>query len=212
VPYAFTLTATIAATPLEIYDAWLDSIAHSEMTQAEASMSNEIGADISACNGYITGRNLELVPGERIVQTWRTAEFSEEHEDSVITLTLEEIEDGTLLTLAHSNVPDGQTGYELGGWEENYFEPMTEYFAERTGPNISEAPTRAAPSTKRAAGRKKAKRAAPRAKPTARAKATASKRKSGQLVAANAGRKSATKTRSKGTEVSNSRRQTAAEP
>jgi Activator of Hsp90 ATPase homolog 1-like protein len=132
------------------------------------------------------------MPGQRIVQSWRTADFTEEHEDSIVTLTLEEIEDGTLLTLAHSNVPDGQTGYELGGWEENYFEPMTEYFADRTRPNVNEAATRTAPSTKRAAGRKKAKRAAPRPK------ATASKRKSG-LVAANAGRKSATKTRSKGT-------------
>jgi uncharacterized protein YndB with AHSA1/START domain len=204
-PYAFTLTTTIAATPLEIYEAWLDSIAHSATTQAEASMSDEIGADISACNGYITGRNLELVPGERIVQTWRTAEFGEEHEDSIITLTLEEVEDGTLLTLAHGNVPDGQRGYELGGWEENYFEPMTEYFAERTGPNVSEAATRTAPSTKRAAGRKKTKRAAastkaaPKAKATARAKGAASKRESGQRVAAKAGRKSVTKGRGKGT-------------
>ena len=31
-PYTFTLTATIPASPEEIYQAWLDSIGHSEMT------------------------------------------------------------------------------------------------------------------------------------------------------------------------------------
>ena len=77
-------------------------------------MSDEVGAEVSAWDGYITGRNLELIPGERIVQSWRTTQFTNEHEDSIITVTLEEVEGGTLLTLVHSNVPDGQTSYEQG--------------------------------------------------------------------------------------------------
>jgi hypothetical protein len=32
-----------------------------------------------------------------------------------LTVTLEEVEGGTLLTLVHSNVPEGQTSYEQGG-------------------------------------------------------------------------------------------------
>jgi uncharacterized protein YndB with AHSA1/START domain len=128
-PYTYTLTSVIPATPQEIYDAWLDSLAHSEMTGSEAVMSGEVGADVSAWDGYITGRNLELVPGERIVQSWRTEKFGDEHEDSIVTVTLEGTEEGTLLTLVHSNVPDGQRSYEEGGWEENYFEPMRAYFA-----------------------------------------------------------------------------------
>ena len=51
--------------------------------------------------------------------------------DSIITVTLQEVEGGTLLTLVHSNVPDEQTSYEQGGWQEHYFEPMKEYFADR---------------------------------------------------------------------------------
>ena len=152
-PYAFTLTTTIPASPQEIYEAWLDSVVHSEMTGSEASMSEETGAQVSAWDGYITGRNLELVPGERIVQTWRTQDFTDEHEDSIITVTLEEVAEGTLLTLVHSNVPNEQTSYERGGWQEHYFEPMQEYFG------------------KRAAGKKKA--AAPKAKAKAKAKTKA---------------------------------------
>jgi hypothetical protein len=44
VPYVFTLTTTIPASAQEIYDAWLDSLTHSEMTRSEASMSDEVGA------------------------------------------------------------------------------------------------------------------------------------------------------------------------
>lgn len=86
-PYNFTLTTLIPASPQEIYEAWLDSVTHSEMTGNEASMSDEIGAEVSAHDGYISGSNLELVPGERIVQAWRTTEFGDEHLDFVITVT-----------------------------------------------------------------------------------------------------------------------------
>ena len=129
-PYTYTLSATIPASPAEIYQAWLDSIAHSEMTGGEATMSDEVGAEVSAWDGYITGRNLELVPGERIVQSWRTTEFADEHEDSIITIVLQESEDGTLLTIEHSNVPDEHKSYEEGGWQSHYFEPMVAYFSE----------------------------------------------------------------------------------
>jgi uncharacterized protein YndB with AHSA1/START domain len=129
-PYTFTLTATIPARPEEIYQAWLHSIGHSEMTGGEATMSDEVGAEVSAWDGYISGRNLELVDGERIVQSWRTSEFGDEEDDSVITVVLQETEDGTLLTLEHSNVPDEHKSYEQGGWQSNYFEPMVAYFTE----------------------------------------------------------------------------------
>jgi uncharacterized protein YndB with AHSA1/START domain len=116
-PYSYTLSTVVPASPAEIYRAWLDSVAHSEMTGGEATMSDEVGADVSAWDGYITGRNLELVPGERIVQSWRTTEFDDEFEDSIVTIVLQETEDGTLLTLQHSNVPDEHKSYEEGGWQ-----------------------------------------------------------------------------------------------
>ena len=191
-PYAFTLTTAIPASAQEIYDAWLDSVAHSEMTGGKASMSDDIDAEVSAWDGYISGRNLELIPGERIVQSWRTTQFSDEHEDSIITLTFEEAEDGTLITLVHSNVPDEQTSHELGGWQEYYFRPMKEYFArrERLG---SAAKKAAAPKSKHAAG-KKSKPPAKKAKKTMgkkgskRAATPTIKRKRGKTTRSKAGR------------------------
>jgi uncharacterized protein YndB with AHSA1/START domain len=169
-PYDFTLTAIMPASAQEVYEAWLDSLAHSQMTGGEASMSDETDAEVSAWDGYISGRNLHLVPGERIVQSWRTTNFSGEHEDSVITVSLEETEDGTLLTLVHSNVPDEQTSYERGGWETHYFEPMKAYFAvRRQAPAAKKAKTKtkAKPETKAAAPKARPKGAATKPKPAA---------------------------------------------
>jgi uncharacterized protein YndB with AHSA1/START domain len=153
----------IPASAREIYEAWLDSVAHSEMTGGQARMSDEIGAEMSAWDGYIIGRNLELVPHERIVQSWRTTEFADEHGDSIITVTLEDDDGGTLLTLVHSNVPDEQTSYEQGGWQEHYFEPMTEFFSKRAG-TAKTATAASKPKRKRATAKARSKRAAPKVK------------------------------------------------
>jgi uncharacterized protein YndB with AHSA1/START domain len=158
-PYTYVLTATIPASPDEVFATWLDSRGHSTMTGGEATMSDEVGATVSAWDGYITGRNLELVPGQRIVQSWRTSQFDDAHEDSVITVLLQAIDDGTLLTLEHKNVPDDQRSYEEGGWQSNYFEPMVAYFTKRKQEAGSPAPQKAAAKRTAKASRPKSKRA-----------------------------------------------------
>ena len=180
-PYNYTLTTLIPASPQEIYEAWLDSVTHSEMTGGEASMSDEIGAEVSAHDGYITGRNLELVPGERIVQSWRTTEFGDAHEDSVITVMLEDTDEGALLTLVHSNVPDEQTSYERGGWQDYYFEPMKAYFSEVGDKTVVEKAKAAAPKSKRKRATTKAVKA--KRKPTTAAKAASAKKKKARVAA-----------------------------
>jgi uncharacterized protein YndB with AHSA1/START domain len=182
--YAYTLTATIPASAQEIYDAWLDSLAHTQMTGGEAAMSDAVGDEVVAWGGYITGRNLELVPGERIVQSWRTSKFTDQHEDSIITVTLEEVAEGTLLTLRHSKVPADQTHYEQGGWQEHYFEPMQEYFKKRKrrGKKAKAAPK--AKTKAKAKSKSKTRRTATRAKSKpAKSKAKTSNKKSKRAVA-----------------------------
>jgi hypothetical protein len=151
------------------------------MTGGKAEMSDRVGAEVTAWDGYISGRNLELVPGQRIVQSWRTSEFTDEHADSVIIVTLENAGDGTLLTLVHQNVPDDQKSYEEDGWQSNYFEPMAAYFAERkksaARPVVKKKAAKSAPKAVRKTVRKarvapnaKSKRAASQAKTKKNAK------------------------------------------
>jgi uncharacterized protein YndB with AHSA1/START domain len=192
--YAYTLTATIPASAQEIYDAWLDSLAHTEMTGGEAAMSDAVGEEVVAWGGYITGRNLELVPGERIVQSWRTGHFTDQHEDSIITVTLEEIADGTLLTLVHSKVPADQTHYEQGGWQEHYFEPMQEYFKKRKRRGAGRKAKAAAPKAKTKFKTKTKSKTKPTAKPKSKTK---TRNKISKRVAAKAKPKSKKKAKRK---------------
>jgi hypothetical protein len=160
-------------------------------------MSNEVGAEVSAWDGYITGSNLELVPHERIVQAWRTTEFADEHDDSIVTVTLEPVEEGTLLTLVHSNVPNEHRSYEEGGWESQYFEPMKSYFArleqeeaaDESEPQES-APAHANGEAVTAAPRRARKAEAEQAQPPVKAAGTA-KRKAKRAAGTRAKRQTA---------------------
>lgn len=124
----FTLKAKINATAKEIYTAWLSSQGHSNMTGGLATTSNKTGDDFSAWDGYIVGKNLELEPFSRIVQSWRTSQFKNEEEDSQIEVLLNEVEGETELTLIHSKVPESGEHY-INGWDVHYFQPMKEYFS-----------------------------------------------------------------------------------
>ena len=74
------------------------------------------------------GKTLELTPDQRIVQTWRTTEFPDEAPDSHLEVLLEELAEGTKVTLSHSDMPEDQVDSYRQGWEDFYFKPMKEYF------------------------------------------------------------------------------------
>ena len=128
--FKFTVSDIIPASPRAIYDAWLDSKAHGAMTGAKARTSTKVGAKHMATDNYVWGVNLELVPGKKIVQSWRSSDFVEGDQDSKIAVTLKPVAGGTKLTLLHSGIPDSQKdgGYRQG-WADYYFEPMKAYFA-----------------------------------------------------------------------------------
>ena len=73
--------------------------------------------------GDINGKNLELVPGKLIRQSWRTQQFA----DSELEITLEPEGTGIRLTLKHTNLMGDGTHYKTG-WVKHYLEPMKEYF------------------------------------------------------------------------------------
>jgi activator of HSP90 ATPase len=126
--YDFKLECELPAPPEAVYDAWLDSAAHSAMTGAKAKIAKRVGGAFTAWDGYISGKTLELAPGKRIVQSWRTSEFDAADPDSTITVELAPAKTGTRLTLHHRGVPDGHKSYENGGWRDFYFTPMRTHF------------------------------------------------------------------------------------
>jgi activator of HSP90 ATPase len=126
--YDFEVSDVIPARVDVVYDTWISSEGHSAMTGAAATVDPHVGGVYEAWDGYISGTNLVLEPGRRIVQSWRTTEFTDDDDDARIEVLLEPAENATKLTIRHTNVPDGHRSYENGGWQSNYFDPMREYF------------------------------------------------------------------------------------
>jgi activator of HSP90 ATPase len=122
-----TLNEQFPVSVTKLYNAWLNSEEHAEMTGGDAECSDVVGGLFSVWDGYITGKNLSLVVDSEIVQTWRSTEFKDSDADSKLTVRFKNNLDGCELTLIHENIPDDQPDYEKG-WEDHYLVPMREYF------------------------------------------------------------------------------------
>jgi uncharacterized protein YndB with AHSA1/START domain len=123
------VSALIPASPQTVYDAWLSSEQHARMTGGGAQIEPHVGGAHRAWDDYITGTTLELDPGRRIVQSWRTLQFPPDAGDSQIAVTFEEEAGQTRVKITHTDIPEGQGASYQSGWDEHYFSPMVAYFS-----------------------------------------------------------------------------------
>lgn len=123
----------VNAEPARVYDSLLSSEAFSAMTGAPAQIDSEAGGEFSCFGGVITGRNIELVPDETIVQAWRV-KFWPEGYYSIVRFDLAPEQQGARVTLEHKGFPEELRAHlngELaeGGWERQYLDPLRQHFA-----------------------------------------------------------------------------------
>lgn len=123
----FSISDVISCNPVDLYAAWLSSEGHANLTGSPANVSNQVDGEFQTWDGYIWGRNLELEPGKRIRQAWRTAEFEESAPDSLVEIRFEPLGKETKLTIRHWNLPADGMQYQKG-WIDFYFTPMKAYF------------------------------------------------------------------------------------
>ena len=117
----------IKTTPHEIYEAFMNSKIHSKFTEGKALISREIGGSYSVFEGDLTGKNVELIPDKKIVQTWRSeGENWPKGYYSTITIILEPVDSGTLIKFTHVDIPEGAYESVKEGWDSYYWEPLKE--------------------------------------------------------------------------------------
>jgi activator of HSP90 ATPase len=86
-------------------------------------ISREVGGVFTLFGGYITGRQLELLPNERIVQAWRAASW-DPGIFSIAKFELVEQGTGTKIVFDHTGFPKGKGERLATGWKEHYWEPL----------------------------------------------------------------------------------------
>jgi len=91
-----------------------------------AEISREAGGAFALFGGYIFGRQLELVPNERIVEAWRVGSW-DAGVYSITRFELVEQGTGTKIVFDHTGFPKGDGGHLAEGWKINYWEPMEKF-------------------------------------------------------------------------------------
>ena len=120
-------SVTFKVSPHDVYEAIMDSKKHADFTGSVVKMSRKVGGKFSVYGGDIQGVNLELVPDQKIVQSWRYSDWPEGHY-SKSTFSLEEVQGGTRLTFTQTGVPDEFHEDISQGWRDYYWTPMKEMF------------------------------------------------------------------------------------
>ena len=112
-----------------LYEIYMDEKKHSIATGAPAQIQITEGSPYSAHGGYITGKNLQLIPDRLIVQTWRAQSWSADAIDSTFIISLEQQGEDVLLHAIHANVPHDAYEDLNTGWKKMYWEPWKLYLA-----------------------------------------------------------------------------------
>jgi activator of HSP90 ATPase len=125
--------ANIAATPEQVYAVLTDGEKFAAATGQPARVTDQEGEAFTLFSGRVEGRQIELVPGERVVQAWR---FGPEHPDaweagvySVVRFTLEPAEEATKLVIDHTGIPPEWEEHIESGYPTFYQDPLVQYFA-----------------------------------------------------------------------------------
>jgi len=119
----------IAASPDLVYQALLDSTQFAAATHMPAAIDTSVGGTFHCFKGMIEGRNLELVPGRRIVNAWRVYDWPA-GVYSIVRFNLAAEGAGTRLVITHAGWEDGEPRAALEkGWTEHYLAPFKQYLA-----------------------------------------------------------------------------------
>lgn len=127
------------ADPKRVYEALTDEKQFDKITQLSAAMQSrmalgnkrtqigrEQGSPFTLFGGHIIGRQIELVPNERIVQAWRVADW-DPGIYSIAKFELTKQGSDTRIVFDHTGFPQGKGQHLADGWKGNYWEPLQKY-------------------------------------------------------------------------------------
>lgn len=113
---------------IDLYNCIMNARIHSSFTGDEAIVEDKEGTTFSAFGGYITGKNIVLERGQKIIQTWRANEegWPADHYSEVV-FAFTPVEDDCQLDFFHMAIPEAVFDRIEKGWSEYYWEPLKVY-------------------------------------------------------------------------------------
>jgi activator of HSP90 ATPase len=125
----------INASPQRIYETLLSSKKFSEcikksfadFSPASANIDSTDGGAFTIFDGHIIGRNIEIVPNQRIVQAWRVVDWPA----GIYSIVRFEFKlQGSVTNLIFDQVgfPEGLKVHLSEGWQQHYWDALNKYF------------------------------------------------------------------------------------
>jgi uncharacterized protein YndB with AHSA1/START domain len=125
--------ALVAAPPQQVFELLTSGSQFSTATGMPAEITAREGDPFSIFGGRVEGRQIELVPGQRVVQAWR---FGGAHPSpwapgvySTVRFALEPSGAGTRLVIDHAGIPSEWVEHISVGYPAFYEEPIGKFFA-----------------------------------------------------------------------------------
>jgi activator of HSP90 ATPase len=112
--------------PARIYEALLDAKQFSAFTKDTAEIQPQPGGPFKLFGGKIEGRNIELLPNQRIVQAWRPA-YWPAGVYSIVKFELVARDSGTRIVLDHAGFAEDKWQGLNEGWPIRYWDPLHKY-------------------------------------------------------------------------------------
>ena len=116
------------ASPQRFYETILDGKQFAAFSGMPATIDANEGGAFSMFGGLIVGRNVALVPNQRIVQAWRPSHW-DAGVYSIVRFELKPRDADTNLAFDHIGFPSGDFDHLDWGWKNHYWEPLKKSFA-----------------------------------------------------------------------------------
>jgi len=114
------------APPSRIYEILLDAKLFAAFSKDTAEIQPQAGAPFKLYGGRIEGRNVELIPSQRIVQAWRPSSWPS-GVYSIVRFELTPHGSGTRIVFDHTGFTEDNWEHFRTGWPGNYWEPLRQY-------------------------------------------------------------------------------------
>ncbi len=114
------------ASPARIYEALLDEKQFSAFSGAPAQIQREAGGAFRLFGGRVSGRNIELIPNQRIVQAWRVESWPA-GVYAIVRFELSAQGSITRIVLDDAGFPPQDREARDGNWSRKYWEPLRKY-------------------------------------------------------------------------------------
>ena len=120
--------------PERLYEVYVNAEEHARATGQPAVIDAKEGGTFSAYGGYLTGKFIRLIPGQLVVQFWRSKHFQDADPDAILSIAFRKNEYGQAeAELVLTNVPNDMTRHDNSSWNQFYWEPFREYLRGASG-------------------------------------------------------------------------------